>query len=84
MARHRVQFTDSAEDNIAKLPATRQQQIRHAADHALGCDPYGNGSSPVRGDRGRRDVTLADAILTYGVSPNVVVVTVVQVVAAFG
>ncbi|OPC76428.1 hypothetical protein B4N89_47350 [Embleya scabrispora] len=84
MARYRVQFTDSAENNIAKLPATRQRQIKSAADSALGSDPYGNGSSSVRGNRDRRDVTLANAILTYEVSPNVVVVTVVQVVAPFG
>ncbi|MFE2873873.1 hypothetical protein [Embleya sp. NPDC059259] len=74
MVRYRVRFTDSAENNIAKLPAARRQQSNSAADSALGSDPYGNGSSPVRGDRDRRDVTLADAIPTYEAGPNVVVV----------
>ncbi|MGW1990147.1 hypothetical protein [Embleya sp. NPDC001921] len=79
-----VQFTTYAGENMSKLPAARKAEIENAATRALGKDPCAWGSTSVRGDRDRREVTLANAFLSYDVSPNVVVVTVVRVSAPFG
>ncbi|MGC0418538.1 hypothetical protein [Embleya sp. AB8] len=80
---YHVQFTDYAEENIAKLTSSRRQEIKDAAKRALGRDPYGWGSTQIRNDRDRREVTLANVFLSYDVSPNVVVVSVVKISAPF-
>ncbi|GCE00911.1 hypothetical protein [Embleya hyalina] len=84
MSKFFVQFTDYAEGGMRGLAEGRKQEIKSAAKSALGSDPYGGGSAAVRGDRDRREITLVNAILSYDVSPAVVVVSVVRVSAPFG
>ncbi|MFE2947394.1 hypothetical protein ACFXHK_10225 [Embleya sp. NPDC059267] len=81
---YRVQYANAAEAALAKLSDSRRREIVTTADATIGRDPYGQGSCAIRGDRDRREVTIARAFVTYEVSPNVVVVTVMQVTAPFG
>lgn len=50
------------------------------AMRALAADPYGGGSAPIRGERDRRDVTVAGVAVRYYVSRSVLTVTVVRLV----
>ncbi|MFE3206268.1 hypothetical protein [Embleya sp. NPDC059237] len=79
-----VQYADHAEAELSKLSVARQRELRSTVDGTIGRDPYGHGSSPVRGERDRRDVDLAGAVLRYEVSRGVLVVTVLRLVAPFG
>ncbi|MFI6586094.1 hypothetical protein [Embleya sp. NPDC050493] len=81
---YRIQYTNEAEDGLSKLGDTQPGEVRSGAESIIGRDPYGPGSCPVRGDRDRREVTVANAFLRYEVGGTVLVVTVLQAVAPFG
>ncbi|MFE3205956.1 hypothetical protein [Embleya sp. NPDC059237] len=80
----RIQYANAAEAALAKLSDSRRREIVAAADATIGRDPYGYGSSPIRGNRDRREATIANAFVNYEVSPTVIVITVMQVTAPFG
>ncbi|MEO3972659.1 hypothetical protein [Streptomyces sp. CAU 1734] len=46
----------------------------------LAADPYGHGSTPIRGDQDRREATVAGVVVRYYVSASVLTVSVVRVV----
>jgi hypothetical protein len=46
----------------------------------LVADPYGHGSSPVKGDESRREATVGSVVVRFYVSDAVLIVTVVRVV----
>ncbi len=75
---YRIAYTDDAATERRSLTAERRKLFENGMT-ALAQDPYGCGSSPVRGDRDRRDATIGGiAFITYVVSPSVVTVTVVK------
>ncbi|MEU7132447.1 hypothetical protein [Streptomyces sp. NPDC046261] len=75
---HRIAYTDDADTERRSLPAERRKLFENGMT-ALALDPYGCGSSPVRGDHDRRDATVGNiAFITYLVSSAVVTVTVVK------
>ncbi|GCD93236.1 hypothetical protein [Embleya hyalina] len=79
-----VQYASTAEAELTKLSAARQREVRSGIDRSIGRDPYGCGSAPVRGNRDRREVSVAGAVLRYEVSSGVLIVTVLRLVAPFG
>jgi len=56
-----VQYAGHAEAELSKLSAARQREVRSGVDGSIGRDPYGCGSAAVRGDRDRREVSVAGA-----------------------
>ncbi|MFI6586458.1 hypothetical protein [Embleya sp. NPDC050493] len=76
-----IQYTDAAEAGLAKVDDARRREIKSTADRTIGRDPYGHGSTPVRGNRDRREATVAGAIFLYEVSAGVLVVSVLRAVA---
>ncbi|MFD5557784.1 type II toxin-antitoxin system RelE/ParE family toxin [Streptomyces sp. NPDC127068] len=76
----RVAYTPAADAELRSLPPERRKDFDRGM-HALARSPYGCGSSPIRGERDRRDATIANiAFITYIVSEAVVTVTVVKAV----
>ncbi|WDN55503.1 hypothetical protein LL058_13450 [Streptomyces clavuligerus] len=51
-----------------------------SAMQRLAADPYGQDSIPIRGDRDRREATVAGVAVRYYVSATVLTVSVVRVV----
>lgn len=77
---YRIAYTDDAATERRSLSAERRKLFENGMT-ALAQDPYGGGSSSVRGDRDRRDATIGNvAFITYLVSASVVTVTVVKLV----
>ncbi|MER7048333.1 hypothetical protein [Streptomyces jumonjinensis] len=76
----RIAYTPAADAELRGLtPERRKEFDRDMA--VLARAPYGCGSSPVRGERDRRDATVANiAFITYLVSEAVLTVTVVKAV----
>ncbi|MEU6536628.1 hypothetical protein [Streptomyces sp. NPDC047000] len=75
---HRITCAPPADDTLAKMPDARA--FREAMARTVGRDPYGHGSTAVRGERDRREVTVLGAIVLYYVSGSVLTVTVVRLV----
>ncbi|MEE1943082.1 hypothetical protein V1L54_27370 [Streptomyces sp. TRM 70361] len=46
----------------------------------MAADPYGHGSTPVKGDESRREATVGSVVVRFYVSDAVLTVTVVRVV----
>ncbi|MFE4664010.1 hypothetical protein ACFRI7_09145 [Streptomyces sp. NPDC056716] len=78
---YRIAYTNEARSGLDTLsvPARKDFNTR-IADIAR--NPYGCGSTAVRGDRERRDAAIGHiAIIRYEVSPSVVTVTVLRVIS---
>ncbi|WP_284421894.1 hypothetical protein [Streptomyces albus] len=58
----------------------RRAEFERELDRTIGTDPYGHGSTPVRGEPDRRDATVAGAIIRYYVSGSILTVTVVRLI----
>ncbi|MFF4530445.1 hypothetical protein ACFY1P_14335 [Streptomyces sp. NPDC001407] len=77
---YRIAYTDDAGVQRRSLAAERRKLVENGMT-ALAQNPYGCGSSAVRGDRDRRDATIGNvAFITYLISTSVVTVTVVKLV----
>ncbi|MER7050049.1 hypothetical protein [Streptomyces jumonjinensis] len=76
----RIAYTPAADAELRSLSRERRKEFDRGME-ALARSPYGSGSSPVKGERDRRDATIANiAFITYIVSEAVVTVTVVKAV----
>ncbi|CAM5291879.1 hypothetical protein GCM10010329_80940 [Streptomyces spiroverticillatus] len=78
MSRYRITYAPPADATLAKM--TGAEIFRAAVAATIGTDPYGHGSTPVRGDRDRREATVHQAFLRYVISPSVLTVTVVRLI----
>ncbi|WP_435840846.1 hypothetical protein [Streptomyces cinnamoneus] len=77
---YRIAYTNDADTERRSLTVERRKLFENGMT-ALALNPYGCGSSAVRGDHDRRDATVGNiAFITYLVSPSVVTVTVVKLV----
>ncbi|PZT75657.1 MULTISPECIES: hypothetical protein [unclassified Streptomyces] len=74
----RISFAPPADDTLAKMRDGDAFRDRMAA--TLGAEPYGHGSTAVKGEHDRREATVAGAIVLYYVSGSVLTVTVVRLV----
>jgi hypothetical protein len=78
----RVAYADDARAELVHM-APERRAIFDKGMAVLASNPYRHGSTPVRGDRDRREATIADvALIRYAVSPTVLVVTVLKLVPA--
>lgn len=75
---YRITYAPPADDTLAKM--RNAELFRDAMVRTVGQDPYGHGSTAVRGERDRREVTVRGAIVLYYVSGSVLTVTVVRLV----
>ncbi len=75
---HRVTYAPPADDTLAKMGDA--EAFRAALARTIGRDPYGHGSTPVRDDQDRREVTVEGAIVLYYVSGSVQTLTVVRLI----
>ncbi|MFF4830277.1 hypothetical protein [Streptomyces sp. NPDC001315] len=75
---YRIAYAPPADDALAKM--RNPDAFRRAMADTVGRDPYGHGSTGVRGDRDRREATVLGAIVLYYVSGTVLTVTVVRLV----
>ncbi|MFF7246291.1 hypothetical protein ACFZBU_20545 [Embleya sp. NPDC008237] len=78
MSRYRVQYANEARDALSKLSDGQRRSLERDVESSIGNDPYGCGSSPVKGNRDRRDVTVSGVFLRYEVSNAVLVVSVLR------
>ncbi len=76
---YRITYAPPADDTLAKM--RNAQAFRDEMARTVGRDPYGHGSTAVRGERDRREATILGAIALYYVSGSVLTVTVVRLVA---
>ncbi|RKN38941.1 hypothetical protein [Streptomyces hoynatensis] len=82
MRRCRVVYDPVAEKAHDAMPPRIRRRFDEVLAGTLATDPYGHGSSPVGGERDRRDATVDDVIIRYYVSGSVSTVTVVRVIRA--
>jgi hypothetical protein len=75
---YRVTYAPPADDTLAKM--RNGEAFRNAMARTVGQDPYGHGSTAVKGERDRREATILGAIVLYYVSGTVLTVTVVRLV----
>ena len=76
---YRITYAPSADDTLAKM--RNAEAFRGAMTRTIGRDPYGHGSTAVKGERDRREATVLGAIVLYYVSRSVLTVTFVWLVA---
>ncbi|MGW1993376.1 hypothetical protein [Embleya sp. NPDC001921] len=81
MSRYYVAYTDRAETGLAGLSSTSRANVKAEIERTIGRDPYGCGSSAVRGDKDRRSASVSTVIIEYEVSASVLTVTVVRALA---
>ncbi|GAA2976130.1 MULTISPECIES: hypothetical protein [Streptomyces] len=74
----RISYAPPADDTLAKMGDGDTFRDRMAG--TLGVEPYGHGSTAVKGEHDRREATVAGAIVLYYVSGSVLTVTVVRLV----
>ncbi|SED00216.1 hypothetical protein SAMN05216483_2872 [Streptomyces sp. 2131.1] len=74
----RISYAPPADDTLAKMGDGDTFRDRMAV--TLGVEPYGHGSTAVKGEHDRREATVAGAIVLYYVSGSVLTVTVVRLV----
>ncbi|NED12480.1 hypothetical protein [Streptomyces sp. SID9124] len=74
----RISYAPPADDTLAKMGDGDTFRDRMA--ETLGVEPYGHGSTAVKGEHDRREATVAGAIVLYYVSGSVLTVTVVRLV----
>ncbi|MEV5601647.1 MULTISPECIES: hypothetical protein [unclassified Streptomyces] len=74
----RISYAPPADDTLAKMADGETFRDEMAA--TLGREPYGHGSTAVKGEHDRREATVAGAIVLYYVSGSVLTVTVVRLV----
>ena len=77
---YRITYAAPADDTLTKM--RNAEAFREEMSRTVGRDPYGYGSTAVRGERDRREATVLDAIVLYYVSGSVLTVTVVRLVFA--
>ncbi len=75
---YRITYAPPADDALAKMRDA--EAFKEAMGRTIGRDPYGCGSSDVRGERDRREATVLGAIVLYYVSGTVLTVTVVRLI----
>ncbi|WP_406168695.1 hypothetical protein [Streptomyces sp. NBC_00996] len=75
---YRIAYAPPADDTLAKM--RNADSFRRAMADTIGRDPYGHGSTHVKGERDRREATVLGAIVLYYVSGTVLTVTVVRLV----
>ncbi|WP_405616090.1 hypothetical protein [Streptomyces sp. NBC_01508] len=75
---YRISYAPPADDTLAKM--RNADSFRNRMTRTLGQDPYGHGSTAVKGERDRREATISGAIVLYYVSGSVLTVTVVRLV----
>jgi hypothetical protein len=75
---YRITYAPPADAALAKMPDTRA--FREAMERTIGRDPYGHGSTAIRGERDRREAAVLGAIVLYYVSGSVLTVTVVRLI----
>jgi hypothetical protein len=75
---YRVAYAPPADATLSKVRDT--EAFKDQVVRTVGLDPYGYGSTPVKGELDRREVTVLGSILLYYVSGSVLTVTVVRLV----
>ena len=75
---YRIAYAPPADHTLAKMPGAGA--FREAMARTVGRDPYGHGSTAVRGERDRREAAVHGAIVLYYVSGSVLTVTVVRLI----
>ncbi|WP_439673756.1 hypothetical protein [Embleya sp. MST-111070] len=75
-----VQYTDLAERGLSGLSSTDRSAIKRQIESTVGRDPYGHGSSPIRGNKERRSTSLSSVVFEYEVSASVLTITVLHAV----
>ncbi|MFJ6661331.1 hypothetical protein ACIQNG_34045 [Streptomyces sp. NPDC091377] len=78
MSGYRIAYAPVAEATLKQYAGPAG--FRRAMASTLGHDPYGHGSSPVGGERDRREATVAGVFIRYYVAATVVKITVVRMV----
>ncbi|MFJ2114269.1 MULTISPECIES: hypothetical protein [unclassified Streptomyces] len=76
---YRISYAPPTDDSLSKMRDAGA--FLHTMEGTLGLDPYGHGSTPVKGEHDRRESTVSGAIVLYYVSRSVLTVTVVRLVA---
>ena len=79
MSRYRIEYAPVAAAARKAMPG----QLRARFDNemkSLAANPYGGGSTPVKGEQDRRDAAVAGVAIRYYVSRAVLTVTVVRAV----
>ncbi|MFG2174758.1 type II toxin-antitoxin system RelE/ParE family toxin [Streptomyces niveus] len=80
MSRYRIQYADQAEASRKAMQPAAREQFEQSMTSKLGADPYGHGSTALKGDRDYREATVAGAFVVYYISAAVLVVTAVRIV----
>jgi len=75
---YRITYAAPADDTLAKM--RNAESFRDEMTRTIGRDPYGHGSTAVRGEHDRREATVLGAIVLYYVSGSVLTVTVVRLI----
>ncbi|MGW3723989.1 hypothetical protein [Streptomyces sp. NPDC000851] len=76
---YRITYAPPADGTLAKM--RNAEDFKAAMAPTIGRDPYGHGSTAVRGDRDRREATVLGAVVLCYVSESVLTVTVVRLIA---
>ncbi|MER5767320.1 hypothetical protein [Streptomyces sp. NPDC001985] len=80
MSRYTIAYAPAAEAALAHMSSPAR--FRAQMDQTLGRDPYGHGSRELQGEKDRRQVVIAGALIVYYVSRSVLKVTAVRLIPA--
>jgi hypothetical protein len=79
VSRYRIEYAPAAEVSRKAMPGPLRARF-DAAMNGLAADPYGHGSTAVKGEQDRREATVAGVAIRYYVSQTILTVTVVRAV----
>lgn len=80
MSRYRIAYDPVADAARQSMDPARRTAFESELEATIGADPYGHGSTPVRGETDRRDATIAGAIIRYYVSGSILTITIVRLI----
>lgn len=77
---YRIAYDPTADAARRSMDPDRRAAFEQELERTIGADPYGHGSTPVRGEADRRDATVAGVIIRYYVSGSILTVTIVRLI----
>ncbi|MFD5321422.1 hypothetical protein [Streptomyces sp. NPDC127098] len=80
MARYRIAFAGQAEVARRKMTGLRRREFDTAMSSTIGTNPYGHGSTAIRGAKDRREATVAGAFVVYYVAGAALTITAVKLI----
>lgn len=78
---YRIAYAGQADAARREMTPDRRREFDTAMKRTIGADPYGHGSVAIRGEKDRREATVANAFVVFYVARGALTVTAVKIIA---